>query len=121
MSRPRLDTSLELLVSRLRDLGDTAVLATIVATEGSTYRKSGARMLIESSGRMTGLLSGGCFERDLIEHAESVLNGGLPKVVEYDLRTADDLLYGIGAGCEGAMRVRMGEVIASSNRGPDRP
>jgi hypothetical protein len=114
MHRPRLDTSLELLVGRLRTLAEPAVLATIVATAGSTYRKSGARMLIESSGRMTGLLSGGCFERDLSEHARSVLSSGQAKVVEYDLRTADDLLYGIGAGCEGAMRVLVERVTPES-------
>ncbi len=108
--QPRLDTGLELLVSRLVALSEPAILATVVATEGSTYRKSGARMLIESSGRLTGLLSGGCFEQDLVEHAASVLSTGLARIVEYDLRTADDLLYGIGAGCEGAMRVLLERV-----------
>ena len=67
----RLDTSIELLTARLVALSEPAVLATIVSTEGSTYRKAGARMLIEANGRMTGLLSGGCLERDLAEH----LNG----------------------------------------------
>jgi xanthine/CO dehydrogenase XdhC/CoxF family maturation factor len=106
----RLDTSLELLIGRLTALTEPAVLATLVATEGSTYQKSGARMLIESSGRLTGLLSGGCCERDLAKHAEAVIGSGDPRIVEYDLRTADDLLYGIGAGCEGAMRVLLERV-----------
>lgn len=105
MPAPRLDTSLEALLERLSALSTPAVLATIVATAGSTYRKAGARMLIEADGRLTGLLSGGCLEHDLREYARAVLDSGEPRVVEYDLRDANDLLYGIGAGCEGAMRI----------------
>ena len=102
---PRLDTGLEQLLERYALLSAPAALATIVATAGSTYRKAGARMLIESDGRLVGLLSGGCLEQDLREHAVAVLAGNAARVVEYDMRGDDDLLYGIGAGCEGAMRV----------------
>lgn len=110
----RLDTSIELLTARLVALSEPAVLATIVSTEGSTYRKAGARMLIEANGRMTGLLSGGCLERDLAEHAEAVLTTGVPAIAQYDMRTTDDLIYGIGAGCEGAMRVLLERVEPGS-------
>lgn len=100
----RLDTSLELLLERAPP-SDAAVLATIVATSGSTYRKPGARMLIMADGSFLGLLSGGCLESDLQEHARAVRNSGTALAIEYDMRGADDLLFGIGAGCEGAMRV----------------
>lgn len=62
-------------------------------------------MTIDAQGRLVGLLSGGCFEQDLREHAATVRGSGRARVVEYDLRGDDDLLYGIGAGCEGAMRI----------------
>ena len=101
----RLDTSLEVLLERLETLSQPAVLATVVATAGSTYRKAGARMLIEADGRLTGLLSGGCLEQDLREYARGVLATGMARIVDYDLRGADDLVYGLGAGCEGAMRI----------------
>ena len=101
----RLDTSLELLAERAPALAPTRVLATIVATAGSTYRKPGARMLIMDDGSYLGLLSGGCLEADLKLHAEEVLKGAPPRAVEYDMRGPDDVLFGIGAGCEGAMRV----------------
>ena len=81
------------------------VLATVVATAGSTYRKPGARMLIMADGSYLGLLSGGCLEADLKLHAGEVLDGGATRAVEYDMRGPDDVLFGIGAGCEGAMRV----------------
>lgn len=101
----RLDTSLELLSERAPAASSACVLATVVATAGSTYRKPGARMLIMADGSYCGLLSGGCLEADLKLHAQEVLEGGAIRAVEYDMRGPDDVLFGIGAGCEGAMRV----------------
>jgi xanthine dehydrogenase accessory factor len=100
----RLDTSLEFLLERA-DAQVPGVLATVVATAGSTYRKPGARMLIRADGSYLGLLSGGCLESDLKIHAQEVLDRGVPRAVEYDMRGPDDILFGIGTGCEGAMRV----------------
>jgi len=101
----RLDTSLE-LIQRHAEMGiDSPVLATIVRTAGSTYRKAGARMMIFGTGEYVGLLSGGCLEADLREHAADVRRTGIARAIEYDMRGPDDILYGIGAGCEGAMRV----------------
>ncbi|MGD0501829.1 MAG: XdhC family protein [Steroidobacteraceae bacterium] len=51
----RLDTSLELLSERTPAAHSSRVLATVVATAGSTYRKPGARMLIMSDGSYFGL------------------------------------------------------------------
>jgi xanthine dehydrogenase accessory factor len=101
----RLDTSLELLLERAPVTRGARVLATVVATAGSTYRKPGARMLIMADGTYLGLLSGGCLEADLKLHAQQVLNDGVPRAIDYDMRGPDDILFGIGAGCEGAMRV----------------
>lgn len=101
----RLDTSLELLLERSSSSPAARVLATVVATAGSTYRKPGARMLIMEDGTYLGLLSGGCLEADLKIHAQGVMQSGVPRAVEYDMRGPDDILFGIGAGCEGAMRV----------------
>jgi xanthine/CO dehydrogenase XdhC/CoxF family maturation factor len=80
-------------------------LATVVATAGSTYQKPGARMLIYADGSYLGLLSGGCLEADLQLHAQEVIEHARTRAVEYDMRGPDDVLFGIGAGCEGAMRV----------------
>jgi xanthine/CO dehydrogenase XdhC/CoxF family maturation factor len=100
----RLDTSLELLQRAPAD-DRPRVLATVVTTIGSTYRKAGARMLIMADGEFVGLLSGGCLEEDLKSHAQQVFASGVPRAIEYDMRGPDDLIYGIGGGCEGAMRV----------------
>lgn len=101
----RLDTSLELLLERAPGAQPSRVLATVVATAGSTYRKPGARMLLMADGSYIGLLSGGCLESDLQIHAREVLDSGVARAVEYDTRGPDDVLFGVGAGCEGTMRV----------------
>ncbi len=92
--------------SACRDRGEPLVLATVTRTLGSTYRKAGAQMLIAGDGRAAGLLSGGCLEADLMERARAVLAGS-PVVVDYDTRSSDDLIWGIGLGCEGAMTILM--------------
>jgi xanthine/CO dehydrogenase XdhC/CoxF family maturation factor len=90
----RLDTSLELLLERAPADDTPRVLATVVATAGSTYRKPGARMLIMADGRYLGLLSGGCLEADLKIHAQQVLESGVSRAIEYDMRGPDDILFG---------------------------
>jgi xanthine dehydrogenase accessory factor len=110
----RLDTSLELLLEHAPASDAARVLATVVATSGSTYRKSGARMLIMSDGSYLGLLSGGCLEADLQMHAQEVILSGVPRAVEYDMRGPNELLFGIGTGCEGAMRILLEPASATS-------
>jgi len=88
-----------------RAAGSPLALAIVLRTAGSTYRKHGAWMLIARDGRYAGLLSGGCLEGDLREHAARVIDGGKAAVVCYDMRGPDDLLWGLGSGCEGAMDV----------------
>jgi xanthine dehydrogenase accessory factor len=101
----RLDTSLELLAERLAMLRGPCVVATVISATGSTYRKPGARMLLEPDGRITGLLSGGCFEQDLREHAAKILSKGVAGTVSYDMRADNDEIFGIGSGCEGCMEI----------------
>ncbi len=81
------------------------VWAIVAGTAGATYAKAGAQLLIAPDGRYAGLLSGGCLEGDLAEHAKEVLRSGSARVVSYDMRTPDDLLFGLGSGCEGAMDI----------------
>jgi xanthine dehydrogenase accessory factor len=101
----RLDPSPELLAARLKAAETACVVATVVSALGSTYRKPGARMLIEADGRITGLLSGGCFEQDLREHSAAVLANGVARTVTYDMRGDNDLVFGLGSGCEGSMHI----------------
>jgi xanthine dehydrogenase accessory factor len=120
MAHP-LEAPLAPLVRDFRELqaqGDAFVLATVIATEGSTYSKTGTQMLITAGSRLRGLLSGGCLEVDLVEHARTVLVTGTTHVASYDMRGEDDLLFGIGSGCEGAMRVLLQRVGPAENWQP---
>jgi xanthine dehydrogenase accessory factor len=100
------------LFDRARAIGQPLVLATVIRTGGSTYAKPGAQMLIAADGEYAGLLSGGCLEGDLREHARAVAACGQGRIVSYDMRSSTDQLFGLGAGCEGAMDVLLTRVSA---------
>src|SRR5579863_19525 len=93
------------LYERERAAGRAMALAVLAHTAGSTYRKAGALMLIAANGDFAGLLSGGCLEGDLREHARAVIATGTCCPVRYDMRGPDDQLWGLGMGCEGAMQI----------------
>lgn len=86
------------IIERVRRDRDRAwVLATLVETRGSTYRKPGARMLVDDTGATVGVLSGGCLEEEIAQHAMGVLQDEAPRVIEFDTRR----LY----GCDGKVRI----------------
>ncbi|MCY0902170.1 MAG: XdhC family protein [Firmicutes bacterium] len=87
--------------------GSRAALAVVIWTDGSVYRRAGARTVVTEEGRIVGLISGGCAEQDLLEHARSVWQTGQPLRMQYDFRGPDDLLWGMGSGCNGALTVWM--------------
>jgi xanthine/CO dehydrogenase XdhC/CoxF family maturation factor len=93
------------LYERERAAGRALALGVLVHTDGSTYRKAGALILIAADGSYAGLISGGCLEGDLSAHARSVIETGLARERRYDMRGTDELLWGLGLGCEGAMHI----------------
>ena len=93
------------LFERERVAGRAMALGILVHTAGSTYRKPGAMLLIAGNGEYGGLVSGGCLEGDLGERARAVIATGRAALVTYDLRNSDDLVWGLGLGCEGAMHI----------------
>ena len=74
-------------------------LATVGNVQGSTYRQPGARMLITSTGKMVGSISGGCLENDVFEHTRVSMPDGKPIVVTYDTTADEDIIWGFGLGC----------------------
>ena len=89
----------------VRARGERAALATVVSVVGSAYRRPGARMLITESGQTVGAISGGCLERDTVERARQVIASGAARIVEYDTRGDEDVVWGLGLGCNGVVRV----------------
>lgn len=94
------------------------VLASVYDTEGSTYSKAGARMLISGDGTFQGMLSGGCLEGDLAERALEVLASGTPQSVTYDLGKNDEELWGLGVGCDGLMRIFLQPLLPNEDFQP---
>lgn len=92
-------------LDRSADAGESSVLATVVHVSGSAYRGIGARMLIAADGSRCGLVSGGCLESDLAARSHDVLASGHACLVTYDTRSSDDLVWGLGLGCDGVVRV----------------
>jgi len=86
--------------------GLKTVLASVVALDGSSYRKPGVRMLILENGSMIGAVSGGCVEKDILQQSESVFISGQPKMMSYDGR------YRLG--CEGVLYILL-EVFSPNN------
>jgi xanthine/CO dehydrogenase XdhC/CoxF family maturation factor len=77
--------------------GLKCVLATVVALDGSSYRRPGVRMLILEDGHMIGAVSGGCVEKEVVRQAQSVFAEDVAKVMTYDGR------YRLG--CEGVLYI----------------
>lgn len=81
------------------------VLATIVDTQGSSYRKIGAQMMINDLGQYYGLLSGGCLESDIMLQARRCWLTNKNKIVQYDMREEEDLAWKLGIGCGGLVKI----------------
>ena len=110
-----------------------AVLATVVHTEGSAYRRAGAMMLICADGRSVGMISGGCLEPHIIKRAfwltrhgatvqvyqtgdeHETMDEGIDKEHSVDASDDDDASHDIdfdwnselnfGLGCNGRVHV----------------
>jgi xanthine dehydrogenase accessory factor len=86
------------LWNELEASGADYVLATVVAVEGSSYRRPGARMLLAQDGRRAGTVSGGCLEAEVAKRAWWLTSDG-PVVERYSTLEDDgDLPYGSGCG-----------------------
>ena len=81
------------------------VLATVVHVDGSSYRRAGARMLVDMYGQMTGAISGGCLEGDALNKALFALQVAENKLVSYDTSDESDAVIGVQLGCNGIIQV----------------
>ena len=84
-------------------------LATLVQTEGSTYRKPGARLLVEATGTTLGVLSGGCLEEEIGRYGRRVINDGSALLLSFDTRR----LY----GCNGRLKILVERLPAAGQKG----
>jgi xanthine dehydrogenase accessory factor len=89
---------------RSQQKGVDSYLVTVVSTQGSTYRRAGARMLITNQQDLTGMISGGCLEQDILCHIQQRTTPDA-FVITYDTTTDEDIVWGFGLGCEGVAQI----------------
>ncbi|MDB6004387.1 MAG: pucA [Prosthecobacter sp.] len=77
--------------------GQPLALATLVAAQGSSYRRPGARMLINAAGESVGGVSAGCIEEEVIACSRKVLRSGEPQILTFDTR--------LRFGCNGTIQI----------------
>jgi len=100
-----LKSLLQILQHACADRSRSWALATLVRTRGSTYRKPGARLLVDSRGGTLGVLSGGCLEEEIARHGVNVIRKGAPELVAFDTRR----LY----GCDGLVEILVEKIPAA--------
>jgi xanthine dehydrogenase accessory factor len=84
-------------------------LATLIQTEGSSYREPGARLLVDSEGGTLGVLSGGCLEEEIARHGQKVIDDGSPVLLSFDTKR----LY----GCDGQLKILVEPLPAAEPNG----
>lgn len=82
-----------------------AALAIVVHVEGSSYRRTGARMLVLDNGTWIGGISGGCLEGDALKRARIAINNSEATLITYDTSEDDPHQIGVGLGCNGIIEV----------------
>ena len=88
---------------RAEESGTPAALVTVIATEGSTPQKAGAKMLVYPDGRIVGTIGGGCVEAEMTWRARQSIEARRPQLASYDL--TPDQAGEDGLVCGGRMQV----------------
>jgi len=83
--------------------GHTIALATLVHTQGSSPRETGAVMAVNEKGKVIGSISGGCVEAAVVEESLEVITERKPRLVTYGI--ADELGFEVGLTCGGTIQV----------------
>jgi len=83
--------------------GKKVVLVTVIETWGSSPRKAGAHMAINSAGEFVGSVSGGCIESAVIQESHEVFEEGETKLLHYGV--SDERAWDVGLACGGEIKV----------------
>jgi xanthine dehydrogenase accessory factor len=84
--------------------GHQVAIATVVQTWGSAPRPVGSWLAIRDDGQVTGSVSGGCVEDDLIRRVQTdILNRETPQMVVYGVNQQEAARFGLP--CGGTLRL----------------
>ena len=88
---------------RLAASGEPVGRAVVLSVWGSAPRRPGACLLATQSGAIAGSVSGGCVESATAQAIASVIQTGIPVVVDYGV--SDEAAWEVGLSCGGELRV----------------
>lgn len=71
-------------------------------------------MLMFANGEVVGSISGGCLEQDVIANAENVRASGKAILLSYDTTLEEDVLFGMGLGCNGLIEIWLEPMFAAT-------
>jgi xanthine dehydrogenase accessory factor len=83
--------------------GEEVAVATVIQVVGSAPRPVGARMIVSSTGRMAGSVSGGCVETTVYEEMMDVLEGKPARKLHFGI--TEDMIWDVGLACGGTIDV----------------
>ncbi len=93
-------------------------MATVIYVEGSSYRRAGARMLVQDNGVYIGGISGGCLEGDALKKANHCMARNRVEVVRYDTSKEGEGEIGAGLGCNGIIDILLSPINADDEKNP---
>ncbi len=94
-----------------QEQGKKAIFVSVVALDGTSYRRPGVRMVICEDGAMEGAVSGGCVENEIVRQAQTVFKNGKARIMSYDGR--------LRIGCEGIIHILIEPVFLSADFADD--
>jgi len=97
----------------IRSTAEEVAVATVVRVAGSSYRKTGARMMITQGGQRVGTVSGGCLEAEVSRKIWWLTEQG-PVIRDYHTSYDDDSKPSYGLGCDGVVTLLLERVYPAN-------
>jgi xanthine dehydrogenase accessory factor len=97
------------------DKADRGILATILHTEGHTYKKRGEKALfaLDDPFPVLGNLGSLCVDQEIVLRGREAYEEGMPKVITVDTSDTTDIHFGYGTFCGGKMTILLEPITAA--------
>lgn len=89
--------------------GRKVALGTVIKTWGSAPRQAGSQIAVRDDGAFVGSVSGGCVEGAVIEAAQSAMNDGRVRTLEFGV--SDETAWSVGLACGGRIEIFVEPVL----------
>ncbi|MEM7047097.1 MAG: XdhC family protein [Pseudomonadota bacterium] len=93
--------------------GQATVLATVIETWGSSPRPVGSVMGMNARGDVTGSVSAGCVEGEVLRQAQRLMAQEKPARTCLEFGVADEMAWDVGLACGGRIRILLDPIVTS--------